>query len=297
MLLLFLGFIGLLLLAGGAVLGLLAWHNLRTSSLLGRPLSRIGKLRPGYRKVRGKAVPLGKALRSPVADKECVYYRLRVYEDQTTYKGILYLPGGQTVSMSPPRLPGGIFTCIFFFGQLGALMYRAHEAAGSDARAVHSSRLLLDEVYDVPLAIKDGTGCVEVDLRGASVSAKEKGRIVSNEIHPLPSKLADHLRKEFDIHAVDDRGRFKTLNIVEETLLTGAKVTVVGAVEPLEDGALCFQKQGGPLVVSERNVAKEGRSAHGRAIGFALGAGAAVGVGLGCFLGAFVLILRARLIR
>lgn len=290
-----LGVFGMLLLAGGAAMGFFAWRNLQTSSLLGRPLSRIGKIRPGHRKVRGKIVPLGKALRSLVTEKECVYYRLRVYEDQRTYEDVLYLPTGQTVA--PPRLPGGFFTSIVLFGQLGGLMYRLHEVAESDSRAAHSSRLILDEVDDIPFTVEDDTGSVEVDLRGALVWVKEKGRIASNEINPLFSKLADHLRDEFDIHVVDDRGHYKTLNIVEEALLTAAKVTVVGAVEALEDESLCFQKQDVPLVVSERDVTKEGRSARSSAIGFAFGAGAAVGVGLGCLLGAFVLILRSGPIR
>lgn len=79
--------------------------------------------------------------------------------------------------------------------------------------------------------------------------------------------------------------------------MTGAKVTVVGAVEPLEDGSLCFQKQGDPLVVSKRDVKKEGQSARSRALGFTIGAGAALGVGLSCLLVAFVLVVRASLLR
>ncbi len=65
----FLGFIRLLLLSGGVVLGLLAWRELRASLLLGRPASCIKNLRPGLRKVRGEFIPLSRGLHGPAANR------------------------------------------------------------------------------------------------------------------------------------------------------------------------------------------------------------------------------------
>lgn len=269
-----LGFFSLMLLAGGVVLGLYAQRNLRTASLLGCPASRIGKLRPGFRKVRGKIAALGKPLRSPVDNKECVYYRLHVKEERKTFR----------ISLSELNQP--LFR--------GSILADAREAWNTESnRSVHSWRTLLDETYDAPLAIEDDTGSVEVDLHGATVFTKEKKQIVSGGNHPPPSKLEELLREKHGIQTVDDRGFFKTLYFAEEVLPVGAKVMVAGTVEELESGELCFQKSSDLFVVSEGDVAKQRQSARSAAMGFAAGAGGAMILGLGCLLGAIVLIMRA----
>lgn len=274
-----LGFFGLLLLAGGAVLSLYARRSFRTAEQLGRPLNRIGKLRPGFRKVRGKIAAIGKPLRSPVGDKECVYYRLQVKEERKSY----------IVTLSATRGPiiGG-----------GTILSDAMDAWHTEGdRAVHSWHTLLDDTHDVSLTVEDDTGCVEVDLSGAAVLTKEKKQIVAGGNHPPPSRLEETLRAEHGIHSVDERGFFKTLLIVEEVLLVGAKVTIAGTVEELESGDLCFQADSDPLVVSEGDLAKQKQSAHTRAMGFAASAGAAMSLGLGCLVVAVVVIMRASLAR
>ena len=273
----FLGLLGFLLLAGGVVLGLFAWRNLRAASLLGRPLSHIGKLRPGLRRVRGRVVPLDDVLHSPVTNKECVYYRLRVYEERKSWKSGSVFSG--------PVVAGAAF------GVLGVLIHTAMEAREDEA--VHSWHPLFDEAVDVPFLIEDDTGSVEVELKRADVIVKEKSRIASDMNRSPPARLREMLQEEYGIPIVDERGRFRTLHFVEEALLVGAKVTVLGTVEPVENGELCFQKRGDLFLVSERDVGKAGRSARSRAIGFASGAGGALAVALLLLFTAFVLAVRA----
>ncbi len=278
-----LGLVALLLVAGGVLLSVFAWRNFQKASLLGRPLSRIGKLRPGARKVRGQIAPLDKPLRSPVTDQPCVYYRLRVYEERRVWKST----GGMT---------RGTIMAGAFGGAAGVVLYEAGQWSDRETRAVHSWHPILEDSLSIPMAVQDETGEVEVDVREATVVPKQKGRIATGENHPPPSKLADLLRDEYDIHSVDERGWIKTLHFIEEILPVGAKVTVVGRVEPLKSGDLCFRKKGGEdLLVSDRDMAKEGRSAHGLALGYAAGAGGALAGALGLLIWATVLAVRALL--
>jgi hypothetical protein len=268
------GFTGLLLVAGGVALWRFARRYLQLSSLLRRPLSRIGKLRPGSRKVRGKVVPLGEVLRGPLSNKECVYYKFSVEEDRTTYKDNPFDVGEPLLGRRP---------------HLDATAASYLIAGGR--RKVHSNRTLLDLEDEIPFMIEDDTGNVEVDLDGATVFVKEKLRIVSNEDRALPPHLLELLQEEYDIYTVDDRGSIKTLVCYEEIIPVGAKITIAGRVEEITSGDLCFQQDDGPFIVSDRDVVKEGQSAHSRAMGFTLGAGACLGLGIVCLLGAFVLLL------
>jgi hypothetical protein len=278
-----LGLFALLLVGGSVLLSLFAWRNFQAASLFGRPLSRIARLRPGARKVRGQIVPLDKPLRSPVTDQPCVYYRLRVYEERKEWKG----GDGPT---------GGAFMAGVLGGAAGVVLYEAVRMSERDARAVHSWHPLLDDSLSIPMAVRDDTGEVEVDLRDAAVIPKQKGRIASGEGHPPPSRLTDLLREEHDIHTVDERGWVKTLHFIEEMLPVGAKVTVVGRVESLKSGDLCFQKtEGDAFLVSERDLAKESRAAHGRAMGYAAGAGGSLALALGVLVWATALAVRALL--
>lgn len=276
---LILGLCGLLLLAGAAVLSLFAWHNYRVASRLGLPLSRVGKLRPGFRKVRGKVAALGEPLRSPVTNKECVYYRLRVYEERKKWKN------GSAFSGS-----GGVFTAWAVGGAVGVLIHNAMAAREDEVK--RSWDQFLEEVVDLPLLVEDDTGSVQADLHDATILIKEKSRITSDMDRMPPTRLTKLLRDEYGIHPVDERGRVRQFHFWEEVLPLGTKVTVVGTVESLEDGSLRFQKQDDLLLISDRDVTKNGRSSRNQAIGFAAGAGAAALVGLGCFLGAVVLLVK-----
>ncbi|HZV07113.1 MAG TPA: GIDE domain-containing protein [Gemmataceae bacterium] len=276
----FLGFLSLLLLAGGVALGLYGWHNSRRASQLECPLSRIGKLKPGFRKIRGTVAAVGTPLNSPVSNKACVYYRLRVYEDKKTYK-------------EKPTLPAGVFTAFFLFGALGALLYRTYEVGADDTRAEHSRRSLLDEESDVLSLVEDDTGGVEVDLRRATILSKEKARIVTDINHPPPSHLEELLREEYDIDTVDRRGGFKTLHFIEDVLLVGAKVIVVGPVEQLKSGDLRFEKGDAPFLVCERNMSKEIKAARSGALGCIIGSASSLAVGLCCLLGFIFLVASA----
>jgi hypothetical protein len=273
-----LGCLGFVLVGGGALLGFFAWRNFQTGSRVGCPRSRIAKLRPGFRKVRGQVAPLGEPLRSPVTDRPCVYYRLRVYEDRSRSKS--------------PASDDDVLVARVVGGAAGALAYKATTALAEDMDAW---QLLLDEALSIPLVIEDDTGAVEVDLRGATVLIKEKSCIASGLRRPIPTMLTDLLREEYGIHRVTERGWVKTMNFVEEALLVGSKVTVVGTVEPLKSGPLCFQKKGDTFLVSEREVEKEGRKARSRAIGFAVGFGSAVAVALIVLLAAGIFAVRALL--
>jgi hypothetical protein len=277
LLVLFLGFLGVLALAGGVVLGLFAWNNLRVASLLGRPLSRIGKLRPGLRRVRGKVVPFGEVLRSPVTKKGCVYYRLQIYEERKHWK--------------PEASAAGTVAAGLAGGATGILVYRAFTSPEGESRASHSWHHIAGESMSVPLLIEDDTGTVEVDLEGATIISTEKSRIATDVFHPPSSALCDLLNDQFGIDPMDRRGSFKALHFVEELLLVGAKVTVVGNVAAVEKGALCFLRDGGELLVSERDVGKQGRAARTRALGLTAGAGGVLALALVLLCAAFVLLI------
>jgi hypothetical protein len=63
-----------------------------------------------------------------------------------------------------------------------------------------SCQTLVDDASSILLTVEDDTGTVEVDLRGATVIAKQKSRISSGLGGGIPVKLADLLRKEYGIH-------------------------------------------------------------------------------------------------
>ena len=269
------------------MLGYYAWRNFQASSLVTRPLSRAAKLRPGFRKMRGKVASIGKPLLSPVTNKPCVYYRLRVYEEKKSWSSTA------DVGVGGAAVAGGLLFGALG-GAVGALLYQASTNTGrmGGDKVNRSWHPILDDDVSIPLVVEDETGTVEVDLRGATIIPKEKARLMSDMLHPAPTSLTDLLLDEYEIHSVDRAGRVRTLHYVEEALLVGAKVTVVGAVDTLKNGDFCFQRKGDTLLVSERDLSKEGRAARGRAIGFSAGAGAALAVGLGMLSGAIILIVR-----
>lgn len=275
---------GVSVVLGGVVLSGLGWHSRRTASRLTRPLSRIGKLRPGPRKVRGKVAVCEETLRSPMTNQECVYYRLRVYEEERKWRATDVLRG----SIVPT---GATMNFGFFYTSDGSF---TDSMGGGNARAVYKWHNVLDEAVSVPFHVEDDSGCVEVDVRGADVNAKTKARMATSMHEPVLalSDLTDRLRDEHGIDAVDERGNFKTLHFVEEVLLIGAKATVLGSVESMKGGTLCFHADEEPLLVTESDVAKEGRAARKRALGFVLGSGGALIVGIASLLGALALFLR-----
>lgn len=254
-----LGFTGFLALAAAVVLGVMAWHNYSGLPKYAQKLSRIGKLRPGYRRVRGKVVPIGECLHSPVTNRECVYYRFNVYEDKTTY--------------TTPGMPGGQMAAQVVFGPIGGLIQQATEAGYSGGqKAVHSWRPLLEDEDCSPMVVEDETGCVEVKLHDATLDVKDAARLASDMNHPPPRKLADWVTEEFGLHIADERGWMRNLHFVEQVLLAGAKVTVVGNVEQQKNGDLCFQSRGKELLVTDRVLSKSGQQARSRALGYNLGA-------------------------
>ena len=254
------GFTGFLALGAAVFLAVMAWHTYAGLPKYAQKLSRIGKLRPGFRRVRGKVVPIGECLRSPVTNRECVYYRFNVYEDKTTYS-------------SNPELPGGAVTAFLVGGAAGAILYSVYDAAyAGQTRSSHSWRALLEDEDSSSMVVEDDTGCVEVKLRGATMDVKEAARLACDMNHPPPRKLEEWVTEEFGLHIVDDRGWMRNLHFVEQILLVGAKVTVVGNVEEQKNGDVYFQSRGQELLVTERVMSKEGQKARGRAIGYILGA-------------------------
>jgi hypothetical protein len=277
-------FFSLIFLVGGVVLGGFGWYSHRTAARLTRPLNRIGKLRPGPRKVRGRIAASEEVLNSPVTNQKCVYYRLRVYEERKKWRPTNVLRG----SFLSARAFNGILFVYSFEDSFASQADQANE------RAAYSWNNLLDEAVSVPFRIEDETGFVEVDARDASVNAKTKARTSTSMSQPLLalSPLTDRLREEHGIEFLDERGQFKTLHFVEEVLLIGANVTVLGSVESNERGELCFRADDDALLVTEGDVVKVGRAARSRAIGLAVGAGIAFIVGVACLFGAFALNLR-----
>lgn len=283
---LILSLIGLSFVVGGVVLVGIGWYIHRTTSRLTRPLSRIGKLRPGPRKVRGQVADCGKVLRSPMTNQECVYYRLRVYEQDKKWRVTDMLRGGLIPAAGMINLGFFVYTVNDGF---------ADSMDRANSRAVYSWTNLLDEVVSVLFRIEDDTGFVEVDAHRATVNVKTKSCVTTNTHDPILelSSFTDRLRDEHDIEIVDDRGNFKTLRFVEEVISIGSQVTVLGSVESSKGGALCFDADDESLLVAQGDVAKEGRAARKRAFGLAVGGGSALTVGIACLLGALALYLRA----
>lgn len=261
------------------VLGGVGWHSHRTAARLTRPLSRIGKLRPGPRKVRGKIAACEEVLRSPLTNRKCVYYRLRAYEERRKWRPTDVLRGGLPTSSA--------LNFIFFVFSFDDSFAGSQDSAND--RAVYSWHTVLDEVESVPFCLEDDTGSVEVDVRGAAVSPKTIVRMATSmhESVLALSPLLERLREEHGFESVDERGQFKTLRFVEEVLLIGADATVLGSVESREDRALCFHADDDALLVAEGNVAKQGRAARNRTLGFAIGSGIAWIVGIACLCLAF----------
>jgi hypothetical protein len=274
--------LGLILAAGAAVLGYVAVRQYRRASHLGRLPARVAKLQPNpCKKVRGKVVAVGAPLRSPLSNRACVYYRLRIDEERRKWKTTRTAPSGGAVA-------AGILG-----GAVGGLLYgmAARDDEGS-TKVIHSWNNVLDEAQSSRLVVEDATGKVEVDLSGAEVVTKDRSRINADLNHPAPHQLADLVRKRYRVHTVDEAGRVKTMRFEEETLQEGAKVTVVGPVTARSDGALCFQNQGGALLVSERDVGKDGRAARNWAIGLAAAAGGCLVLAVGVMVVAAVVLAR-----
>jgi hypothetical protein len=258
------GILGLVLLLAGLVLALLGIHAAKQAYLLDAPLVRAAELRPGFCKVRGRVVAVAEPMRSPVTDRPCVYYRLRVQEEKRKWK----------TTKGPGQPAPGAVLAGFLGGALGAMLYTWARSDDDDesTKVIHSWITVLDEAESIPLVIEDNSGRVAVEMRDAEVIVKEKSRIVSDFQRPAPDRLRELLHKRYRLHTVDDSGKLMTMNFQEAMLAEGVKVTVLGQVEVGEDGAPCFRSAGG-LLVSERDVGKQAKSARKWAFGFALAAG------------------------
>jgi hypothetical protein len=263
------------------VLGGVGWYSHRTSAWLMRPLSRISKLRPGLRKVRGKIAACEGVLHSPLTHQNCVYYRLRVYE-----QGKKSRPTDVLRSVwRGPRALNGVFFVYRFEDSFASSQDPANE------RSEYSWHTVVDQVESVPFCIEDDTGSVEVDVRGATIDTKRKARIITSMHEPVLAlaPLIERLREEHGLEAVDERGHFNTLRFEEEVLLLEADATVLGSVESMEGRGLCFHVSDDVLLVAEGNLAKQGRSARNRAIAFAVGCGIAFIAGIACLCLAFAI--------
>jgi hypothetical protein len=256
------GVIGLVLLLTGLVLAFLGVQASKRAYLLDAPLARAAELKPGFCKVRGRLVALDEPLQSPVADRPCVYYRLRVQEEKRKWK----------TKGTSEESPGGILVTAFLFGMIGLVFYRLFHRGDESTQVIHSWITVLDEADSVPLVIEDNSGRVPIDLRDAEVVAKEKSRVTCDFQRPAPDRLRALLRKKYRLHTVNEDGRLKTMSFTEDMLADGVKVTVVGTVEAGPDAPPRFQSGGG-LLVSERDVGKQVKSARQWAFGYALAAG------------------------
>lgn len=278
-----LGLFIVLLLAGAVLLGCFAFRQYVRASRLVTPLAHAAKVRPGpCRKVKGKVVAVGRLLRSPLTNQECVYYRLHIDEERRTWTS---------------GAGGGAAAALFLFGVVGGLLYAVHRlyGPGGEDRAVSSWEKVLDDAEGIQLVIEDDSGAVEVDLRDAEVIPNDRLHIHADMSRPVPSQLGDLVRKRYRVFTVDEAGRAKTMRFTEETLKAGARVTVVGPVWERRDGTPYFRQKGGALLVSERDVGKQGRSARKAALGLAAGAIGCVAVAGCLFLTALVLTVGSHL--
>jgi hypothetical protein len=259
--------LSLILLVTAGVLGFFAVRYLRRSSLLGTPVERAADLEPGLCKVRGRIVPLGKPLCSPVTNQACVFFRLRVSQEHRQWV-TTPRPGGAP--------SGGAVAAGILGGAVGGLLYGLATSGAREegTTKIHQSWVpVLDHARCVRLAVEDATGQVEVDLREAEVVTKKPYRLFTDLHRPAPQELADFLQKKHRLFMVDDDGRVLTMKIEEEKLKERAKVTVLGTVEERSDGKLCFRPEAGPLLVCERDLDNEHGLARNRALIYTAAAG------------------------
>jgi hypothetical protein len=252
------GLIGLALLTAGLVLAFLAIRVSGRARLLDAPLMLAADLKPGLCKLRGRLVAVDKPLRSPVSDRPCVYYRLRVQQEKRKWK--------TTRIVREPLLRAS-------GDRIGAsLRDWAESETDESTRILYSWITVLDEADSVPLVLEDSSGRVPLNLRQAEVVARAKLRVTSDFQRAAPDHLRQLLWKKYRLHTVDEAGRLKTMRFAEDMLPDGAKVTVVGTVETGPDGTLGF-RSGSGLLVSELDVGKQAESARKLAFGVAVAAG------------------------
>jgi hypothetical protein len=259
------GLMGLALLIVGLVLAFLAIQASKRAHLLDAPLMRAADLKPGLCKLRGRLVAVAKPAQSPVSDRPCVYYRLRIQEERRKWQ-TTRLAGEPSI-----RTPGGLGPPLRAWAEL--------DSEGS-TKVLSSWITVLDEADSVPLVVEDNSARVPLDLRRAEVVAKAKSRIASDFQRAAPDHLRELLWKKYRLHTVDEAGRLKTMRFAEDMVPDGAEVTVVGTVEEGPDGTLGFQAGSG-LLVSELDVGKQFQSARQWAFGYAVAAGGTLLVAVG----------------
>jgi hypothetical protein len=260
------GLSGLTLLMAGLVLAFLAIQASKRAYLLDAPLMQAADLKPGFCKLRGRLVAVDKPVRSPVSDRPCVYYRLRVQEEKRRWK-TTGLRGEPSL-----RPTGGVFGA--------SLRAWAESDSEGSTKLLYSWIAVLDKADSVPLVIEDDSGRVPLDLGEAEVVAKEKSHVTSDFQRAAPDRLRELLWKRYRLHTVDEAGRLKTMRFAEDVLPDGAQVTVAGTVEEGPDGAPGFQAGSG-LLVSELDVSKQVTSARKLAFGYAVAAGGTLLVAVG----------------
>jgi hypothetical protein len=261
------GFLGVVSLAAAILFGMFAVNGLQRAGRLGRPMAKVGKLKTGVRKVRGQIAPVGETLMSPLSNQPCVYYRLLLEEERKKYRDN---EGFQ------PRLGGML--AMWLGGFVGWYLYWMSRtpALGSRAGAVTWKwHTVLERAKSAPMVIKDDSGSVLLDLNEADVLVKDRATTMSDYSTPFPTKFQELLRKRYKIDTVDDDGRVRVLRATEETLKEGAKVTVIGQVDVGDNDELCFfgNDKDGRLLISDRDVTKDSRSARMMGTAFAAAAG------------------------
>ncbi len=258
-------FISLVLAASGLALAAFAARAFHTSSRIGIPVARAGKLREGRRKVRGQIAPVRQTLVSPATNRRCVYYRLQIDQERKVWQG-----------NDIKQFAKLMFVYMFFSVWVWMAYLRFSRAAHSGEKVAYQWDKLLEDSKSVSLRLDDGTGSVPLDLDDARVVTKERKVFYSDLSVPFSARLQDLLRDRYDVHTVDDRGRIMVLRVTEDVLLEGAKVTAIGPVETYEDGTLGFESGDGDdrLLVSEADVQKEVKNLRTRGTLFAgLGGG------------------------
>src|ERR1700722_17090665 len=101
----FFGMFGFLSVVATGVFAAFAVASIQRASRVGTAPGRAGKLKPGFRKVRGRVAPAGKPLFSPLTNQRCVYYRLLVEEEHSMWKN----PAGGSTITSPGAILAGLF--------------------------------------------------------------------------------------------------------------------------------------------------------------------------------------------
>lgn len=268
-------------LAATGVLGFMAYRNHGKTVPAPKVVKcKVAEMRDGVCRVKGRLVAREEPLKSPLSNKECVFFRFKVeqaYEVKTwrtSYNSILVLSG-------------------------------ANEST-SDRE---SWQTLLNDVQQIAVVLEDETGKAHLDLGEAqldAVTATREGVIDTSREGGLSFEMM--LQKRYGESTLVDRrkhlGAFYSRRgssisqgrelpkalVLEEVIENGAEVIVVGEAETREGKPPRFRPVDHPLIVTTKARRASLPTPRNPATGYWIAAGIVLGVTLLLFLSSLIAV-------